>query len=699
LTSSLYGEKNQPSNLRTLKKLAVLYKSENLEETLTALSKLKSIPKALQAPFTIMKVEALLTLGNTVRATKILEQFVDTNKISQCGQLEACQILANIYYKNKKFKKTSKLISTILKKYPHHRDRYELKQTLARSQEKSGFKKQALLTYLGLGESKLQKAPARNAFKHLLKLFVNHKFPSSTSLETKLRWGALLLRKREYTRVLDVVTPLINSLSSTTYSKSEEYSIYLLGGQVELARRNGWWACHLFKKAAKSAPDDNKKAKATLLAGDSMYRLSHYERAQKLYQTVCNKYSKSLFAAKATYGLANIQKKIKNVKKVNSYYDEIIQKWPGSWFAEKVSWEMGISQYNQRNYKKAAESFKSFIKVAPADRLIPAARYWLAKSLSHLKKYKETRIALKDLLRWPSPGLYHLSAAYYNEKKSNHSLLLGLPMRDFDKRKHHIESLRNLVPRRPKTKWAHIDTNISSIEKERIKLLKELKLTKLLVNELQRLVFVNKGNKIILRNNLAWAYNENLDYPGCIEQGEIMLQSPDVFASIDRGKLFDKLYPLPSDLPFDKHCDEFNVPPFLTYSVTREESHFDRGLISWAGAKGLMQVMNPTGRWIAPKIGIKKFTPEMLYRPSVNIKAGCWYLDYLTKMFSKYPNSTILAIASYNGGPGNMNKWLKKQGNKKKFCLAEFIEKWPLSETRNYVRKVGRSIICYELLN
>ena len=82
--------------------------------------------------------------------------------------------------------------------------------------------------------------------------------------------------------------------------------------------------------------------------------------------------------------------------------------------------------------------------------------------------------------------------------------------------------------------------------------------------------------------------------------------------------------------------------------------------------------------------------------PTVHLSG---YIDHLLKKFSTYPNKSILAIASYNGGPGNMGKWLKKLQNKKKFCLAEFMEEWPLEETRNYVRKVSRSIICYELLH
>jgi soluble lytic murein transglycosylase len=681
----------------SLETVSALNQQGKPKQALEILSKITDPPSVLIPPLINLKARLYLLTKDIVTAAAVLRSFVDTNKLKESGQLKACEILAGIEFKEKNYKKCAILIESLLNMFPHHRNRYELKFMMAEALSKEGQNDKSLQAFLELGESRLQKLPARLAYEKLFKLFVNDGFPPNLQLSEKIRWGYLLLRKREYSKVLDVITPLINSLAKTNYSKAEIFEIYKLGGNAELARGNGWWAAHLFKNAAKYAPTDTKNAEVILLAGDSMYRLAQYERASKHYKNVLNNHNKISSAAKAAYGLANIAKQDNKPSDVITYYKQIISSWPDSWFANKVAWELGLEYYRQKKFKVAADSFRTFTEVASGDRLIPAASYWHAKSLSHLNSPEATRQALKSVLHWPTPGIYHLSAAHYLSEKGA-SFPKGLPLKDFDKRKNHIDSLRTFVPGRPSENWVDPEEGIDELDIERISLLKMYNFTELLIDELERLVYLKKNNTV-LRNNLAWAYNVASDYPGAIEQGERMIQSTVPFAKLDKGRLFDKLFPLPDSLPFRKYSVQYDVEPFLTYSIAREESHFDKGLISWAGAKGLMQIMNPTGRWIAPKIGITKFEPELLYKEDINIKAGCWYLDHLLKKFSDYPNKTILAMASYNGGPGNMGKWLKKLPDKKQFCMAEFMEEWPLEETRNYVRKVGRSIICYELLN
>jgi soluble lytic murein transglycosylase len=92
-----------------------------------------------------------------------------------------------------------------------------------------------------------------------------------------------------------------------------------------------------------------------------------------------------------------------------------------------------------------------------------------------------------------------------------------------------------------------------------------------------------------------------------------------------------------------------------------------------------MQVMPGTGNWIAEKIQLKQYN---LKNPDDNIKLGTWFLDYTHQ---EYKNNSMLAVASYNAGPGNVSQWLKKYG------LGDpdaFIEVIPFPETKNYVESV-----------
>lgn len=111
----------------------------------------------------------------------------------------------------------------------------------------------------------------------------------------------------------------------------------------------------------------------------------------------------------------------------------------------------------------------------------------------------------------------------------------------------------------------------------------------------------------------------------------------------------------------------------------RQESRFEKDIKSPVGATGLMQIMPETGAWIAPQINIKEYS---LTDPEDNIKMGTWYLNYT---HDTYNDNSMLAIASYNAGPGNVSNWISR------YSLAdidEFVENIPFPETKNYVETV-----------
>lgn len=125
----------------------------------------------------------------------------------------------------------------------------------------------------------------------------------------------------------------------------------------------------------------------------------------------------------------------------------------------------------------------------------------------------------------------------------------------------------------------------------------------------------------------------------------------------------------------------YAVDPYFVYAVMRQESTFNPGIISPAGAIGLMQIMPGTGKTIAREQKVP-FTPDSLFRPAVNIKFGAYYLSRLLDQFNE---NEILALASYNAGPTNAMGWYLR--NKEK-DLDLFVEDIDFSETRNYVKKV-----------
>lgn len=136
----------------------------------------------------------------------------------------------------------------------------------------------------------------------------------------------------------------------------------------------------------------------------------------------------------------------------------------------------------------------------------------------------------------------------------------------------------------------------------------------------------------------------------------------------------------------------------LAHAIMRQESQFDRAAVSHAGARGLMQLMPGTARETSGKISMA-YRPEALtVDTDYNISLGSTYIQ---RMLDYYGGSYPLAIAAYNGGPGNVNKWLRENGDPRtgQIGILEWIEKIPLTETRDYVQRVLENAVMYDHLH
>jgi soluble lytic murein transglycosylase len=126
----------------------------------------------------------------------------------------------------------------------------------------------------------------------------------------------------------------------------------------------------------------------------------------------------------------------------------------------------------------------------------------------------------------------------------------------------------------------------------------------------------------------------------------------------------------------DKHLD-----PALVAAVIYAETKFD-ARTSPAGAEGLMQIEPATAEFLAKRSGATTFTTADLATPTVNIAYGSYYLRYL---LDEYHGSKVLALAAYNGGAGNVDRW-EAAAEADGHTLR--ISGIPFPETRDYVQKV-----------
>ncbi len=135
----------------------------------------------------------------------------------------------------------------------------------------------------------------------------------------------------------------------------------------------------------------------------------------------------------------------------------------------------------------------------------------------------------------------------------------------------------------------------------------------------------------------------------------------------------------------------------LANGITRQESSFDQNAVSWAGARGMMQLMPATAREQAGKLGVG-YDSNRLYDADYNVMLGS---SYFQRMLDTWDGSVPLAVASYNAGAGNVRKWINAYGDPRtgRVDWVGWIEAIPFSETKGYVQRVIENSVVYDSMN
>ena len=135
----------------------------------------------------------------------------------------------------------------------------------------------------------------------------------------------------------------------------------------------------------------------------------------------------------------------------------------------------------------------------------------------------------------------------------------------------------------------------------------------------------------------------------------------------------------------------------LILAVIRQESEFDQKAHSYAGARGMMQLMTYTAKLVAKQAKLPYSKSRLKNDPSYNIKLGSYYLAGLLE---EYEGSYPFALAAYNAGPKRVKYWKKINGNPQKGNIdyINWIELIKFKETRNYVQRVLENVNVYKYI-
>ena len=182
-----------------------------------------------------------------------------------------------------------------------------------------------------------------------------------------------------------------------------------------------------------------------------------------------------------------------------------------------------------------------------------------------------------------------------------------------------------------------------------------------------------------------------------IISGALKINKPHLAVYAARRAARKGIYFISASYPKPAVYDTSQVEKALIYSVIRQESNFDPRAESYKGALGLMQLMPATAKSVAKSLHVDFNKERLTSDHNYNIKLGA---SYLSSLIEKYEGSYPLAIAAYNAGPHNVNKWIKRLGNptQNDVDLIDWIERIPFGETRNYVQRVLENLTVYREL-
>lgn len=370
-------------------------------------------------------------------------------------------------------------------------------------------------------------------------------------------------------------------------------------------------------------------------------------------------------APQALVKKATLLTTLKDNQSADGIYKLLIGKYSTSDEAAEFRWKTAQTKAKNNDYLGAWEWAQPITINNKSSILAPRAGFWAGKWATILGKQEEAVTAYKSVIS-------EFPYSYYAWRSAS---ILGLNVGNFD-------NLRLMNPtiipfQRPvppagsetfkelyllgqdRDAWLQWETEFQS--KNQPSVAEEFT---------EGLMKLTKGEYLIGIEKIAK-----------LEDREKPAEKAEYQALSQKSIYWQARYPFPYFQEIEKWSISRQLNPLLVTALMRQESRFQAKIKSPVGATGLMQVMPSTAAWIAPQMNadIKKMNLE---NANDNIMLGTWYLDYTHRQYS---NNSMLAIASYNAGPGNVAKWLQTIPKKDP---DEFVEEIPFDETKNYVRQV-----------
>lgn len=144
----------------------------------------------------------------------------------------------------------------------------------------------------------------------------------------------------------------------------------------------------------------------------------------------------------------------------------------------------------------------------------------------------------------------------------------------------------------------------------------------------------------------------------------------------------------------ERYAEQYNLQPAFVMAIIRNESSFRTNAESSVGARGLMQLMPDTAEWIAGKLDDDDYTFDSMWNAETNIRYGCWYLNYLSKLFR---GDAVLVSAAYHAGQSTITQWLSDPAKSSDGVTLD-VDRLSDGPTKQYIGRVTQTYGIYQTL-
>ena len=618
---------------------------ERFEEVIKTTDRMKNrFPYSpLLGEMALLKAEALAETGKLDKAVKLLQKHIKTKPKN--GD-EALWLLAHVLEKTNRLDEAYKTYQRIFYRYPH----------------------------TALAE------PART---QTVRLYNSHRGRFRTGKPPeKLKRVKILMKERQYAEA----ELYIRSINTSKLSDDLRAKLLIqLARALDRINKDGE-AIKIYLRIVTRLKKTDSRPLALYYMARMQWNRGSRETAQKLMDRLVKEYPKHDRAPTALYVSGRIDESGGDHERAISKWMRAVDNYPKSDIAPTILWSVGWNYYNKGNYIKSQNAFNRFIKEYPDSGQIKKVLYWQGRGLIENGNSSD-KVPQFDRLLAEFPNSYYtlLVANGGDNSLYTHMVRFHPDEEMLDEiLDRNIASAVKQYQTRPQLNGKHNWALESSRNwlalgfRERAKLLLDI-----LAKEIKP-----------TNGHLVWL--SNLYYRAGF-YGDVFWRLDMAIANMDMDNeqkrfLSTIMFPVPHWETVLIESERYNVDPMLVLSVMRQESRFDTDIVSRADARGLMQIIPPTGARLSKQLEIENYSAELLHDPEINIKMGVYYLSSLLR---RSGGELAPALASYNAGMRVVKKWLQRLPYDD---VSKFIETIPYPETRGYVKNVLRNYGIYQTI-